>query len=50
MLINHLRDGALQRDDILVKRLDITDKLDTVHQKDGDLNMLLTQGVQEFGL
>src|SRR6266487_1274234 len=47
VLVYHLGDGIFQQDDILIERLDLSLKLDAVDQVDGNLNVLLAQGVQE---
>lgn len=50
MLINHLSNGVLQQDHVLVERLDLTLQFDSVHKIKGDLHILLTESVQELGL
>ena len=47
MLVNHLRYGVAQQDDILVEGFDVTLQLDAVDQVDRHRDMLLAQQVQE---
>jgi hypothetical protein len=47
VLVHHLCHGVAQQHDILVKRFDLTLKLDPVDQVDGNGNMFPTQLVQK---
>jgi hypothetical protein len=47
VLVDHLGDGVFQQDDILIERLDVPLKLDTVDQIDRDRDMLLAQEIQK---
>ncbi|MDB5244472.1 MAG: hypothetical protein JWN18_342 [Parcubacteria group bacterium] len=47
VLVDHLRHGVFQQDDVLVERIDLALQLDAVYQIDRDLHMLLTELVQK---
>jgi len=47
VLVDHLGDGVLEEDDVLVERLNLALQLDTVDEVDRYLNVLFTQRVQE---
>jgi hypothetical protein len=47
VLVDHLGDGVLEQDHILVERLDLSLKLDSVHEVDRNLNVFLAQRIQE---
>ena len=47
MLVDHLRQGVAQNNDVLVERFDLSLKLDAVDQIDRNGNMFLPQHVEE---
>ena len=50
MLVDHLGHGITKQDDVLVEGLDVALQLDAVDQVDGDGDVLLALGVQEWVL
>ena len=47
MLVYHLGDGVLQQHHVLIERVDLSLKLDAVHEVDRDGDVFLAQSVQE---
>jgi len=47
VLVDHLRHGVLEKDDVLVEGLDLPLELDAVHKIDRHRYVLLAQGIQE---
>jgi hypothetical protein len=47
MLVDHLRDGIPEENDVLVEGFDLALELDTVDEVDRDRNMVLAEEVQE---
>lgn len=47
MLVDHLSDSVSQKDDILIKRFDLTLQLDAVNQVNRDWDMFSAQGIEE---
>jgi hypothetical protein len=48
VLVDHLRDGIAQQDNILVERFDLPLQLDAVDKIDGNRDVFSAQGIQEW--